>query len=345
MLYLKPARGLCNRLRAIASAVQLCKDSGARLCVVWGNDAGMTEKFAAVMQMPTEGEFSLVQEDDAAFPELDRAFSPKHDNFHEYMRSADEKGFSTALADIVAKCADSDYYIHTCMRFYGKTDYGWFRPRLDMVKIADEFERQIGGPYIGLHIRRTDNIKSSIYSPLYLFEETIRREISENEDARFFLATDDDDARKRLCALYGERIFTRHGQAARYDDRGLEDSMVDFILLSRSRKIFGSYWSSYSIVASEVGGVPVVRLKETDHDKIEQAYHDMLIGVMRKNAKLQEALNYCRADLEKARRDCGGMLIAWPVRKARGGVRCLRENGIKYTLKHAIAKVMFRNVN
>ena len=39
------------------------------------------------------------------------------------------------------------------------------------------------------------------------------------------------------------------------------------------------------------------------------------------------------------------MAVMWPVRKVWGGVRCLRENGIKYTLKHAIAKVMFRDVN
>ncbi len=35
-----------------------------------------------------------------------------------------------------------------------------------------------------------------------------------------------------------------------------------------------------------------------------------------------------------------GMFITWPARKAWGGVKCLRENGFKYTVKHAIGKVM-----
>ena len=34
-----------------------------------------------------------------------------------------------------------------------------------------------------------------------------------------------------------------------------------------------------------------------------------------------------------------GMSITWPERKALGGIKCLRENGVKYTLKHAIGKV------
>ena len=35
-----------------------------------------------------------------------------------------------------------------------------------------------------------------------------------------------------------------------------------------------------------------------------------------------------------------GMFVTWPVRKAWGGVKCLRENGVKYTAKHAVGKVL-----
>lgn len=35
-----------------------------------------------------------------------------------------------------------------------------------------------------------------------------------------------------------------------------------------------------------------------------------------------------------------GMFITWPARKAWGGVKCLRENGLKYTVKHAVGKVL-----
>jgi hypothetical protein len=35
-----------------------------------------------------------------------------------------------------------------------------------------------------------------------------------------------------------------------------------------------------------------------------------------------------------------GMAVTWPARKAWGGVKCLRENGLKYTVKHAAGKVL-----
>ena len=35
-----------------------------------------------------------------------------------------------------------------------------------------------------------------------------------------------------------------------------------------------------------------------------------------------------------------GMAVTWPARKAWGGVKCLRENGLKYTVKHAVGKVL-----
>ena len=35
-----------------------------------------------------------------------------------------------------------------------------------------------------------------------------------------------------------------------------------------------------------------------------------------------------------------GMFVTWPVRKAWGGVKCLRENGMKYTAKHAAGKAL-----
>lgn len=35
-----------------------------------------------------------------------------------------------------------------------------------------------------------------------------------------------------------------------------------------------------------------------------------------------------------------GMFVTWPARKVYGGIKCLRENGVKYTVKHAAGKVL-----
>ncbi len=46
------------------------------------------------------------------------------------------------------------------------------------------------------------------------------------------------------------------------------------------------------------------------------------------------------AELHRSEAYCLGMFLTWPARKAWGGVKCLRDNGVKYTLKHAVGKVL-----
>ena len=66
-------------------------------------------------------------------------------------------------------------------------------------------------------------------------------------------------------------------------------------------------------------------------------------------SKVAAELEKTRRALKIAERECCnlksslayrvGMVVTWPARKAWGGVKCLRVNGVKYTLKHAIGKV------
>ena len=35
-----------------------------------------------------------------------------------------------------------------------------------------------------------------------------------------------------------------------------------------------------------------------------------------------------------------GMFLTWPLRKGWGGIKCLRENGFTYAIKHAVGKVL-----
>ena len=259
---------------------------------------------------------------------------------------------------ILSKQRDEDSYIETCYHFYKKANYRWFRPNPELAAAVDAVQKRIGGPYIGVHIRRTDNIKSCVYSPLHLFEKAIREEMEKNGNARFFLATDDKSAKTRLTAMFGPVIFTRNDIAERYAKGGLADAVVDFILLSRASKLYGSYWSSFSDVAAEISGIPFVCVRETDPERIIANYHAMLANSAKAfNAKVAELSKEKKASLrlestvavqEKQIRNLKdevnrlktseayriGMFVTWPARKAWDGVRRLRENGFKYTVKH-----------
>ena len=74
--------------------------------------------------------------------------------------------------------------------------------------------------------------------------------------------------------------------------------------------------------------------------------------VMRQSRRLatKAELEKTKRALRIAERECSelksslayrvGMVVTWPVRKMWGGVRCLRENGVKYTFMHATGKVL-----
>lgn len=66
--------------------------------------------------------------------------------------------------------------------------------------------------------------------------------------------------------------------------------------------------------------------------------------------KAEGAMVQLKKDCMKARSEAAalkkafayrvGTVVTWPARKAWGGIRCLRENGLKYTAKHVIGKVL-----
>ena len=59
-------------------------------------------------------------------------------------------------------------------------------------------------------------------------------------------------------------------------------------------------------------------------------------------ASLKRRLSRCQreiSELHKSQAYRVGMVVTWPARKAWGGIKCLRENGIKYTAKHFVGKL------
>ena len=68
--------------------------------------------------------------------------------------------------------------------------------------------------------------------------------------------------------------------------------------------------------------------------KIDSARHQTVADRMR-IAQLQKEV----AALKASESYRVGMLVTWPARKTWGGVKCLRENGLRYTAKHLVGKV------
>lgn len=121
---------------------------------------------------------------------------------------------------------------------------------------VDTLSAQFDQDTVGLHIRRRDNRKSIRHSPTDAFIAAMEDAVANNPETRFFLATDSPAEEARLRRHFGDRILTRRRKLSRLHTSGLQDALVDLILLSRTSRVIGSHWSSFSEVAAEIGRIP-----------------------------------------------------------------------------------------
>lgn len=110
---------------------------------------------------------------------------------------------------------------------------------------------------IGLHIRRGNHWHSLRYSPLSLFVKEMEETIDLHSTATFYLSTDCTRTEKTLRCRFGKRVHCQPGiNRSRSEVRGIQDAVVDLLALSRCKIILGSYFSSFTSVASQWGGNP-----------------------------------------------------------------------------------------
>ena len=140
-------------------------------------------------------------------------------------------------------------------------DISIFRPIKCLRDKIDSFLPK-GKNIYGVHIRRTDNTWSTENSPLELFEDKIVEILKKEPDSLFYVASDDTDVIKRLKKRFGDCILSREKVFSRTSVSGIQDAIVEMWLLSKTKKIFGSYYSSYSEMAAKIGDVMLEILKK-----------------------------------------------------------------------------------
>lgn len=260
--------GLANRMRAILSARQLAKDTGRSLQVIWYLDKGCnieinrlfdTTAFDFDVHMPSAGEYRLKYE----LPRkkncyISALYQRRMLSFLE--NSNDLISQESSLKEIVSS-SSKDVYVAAGTEFYD-FDHELFKWGGVFVPSA-EIVAELGGDMlfdgkktIGVHIRRTDNVASISNSPTEAFINKMNDFLAEDGELRFFLATDDQLTKNAIVDCFGkERIITNGRKATRSTADGMKDAWCDMIRLSQTKLILGSYYSSFSEVASYLGGV------------------------------------------------------------------------------------------
>jgi hypothetical protein len=152
-------------------------------------------------------------------------------------------------------------YLSSCRIFYQNSAqkvFSIFKPITPLQNKIDDISRSFSENTIGVHIRRTDHVRCIISSPFELYVEKMKAEIEQNSNTNFYLASDSTEEKEKLIQLFGNRIITQHAPVLRNTLDGMQGALVELFVLSKTKKILGSPYSTYSLMAADISGIEYV---------------------------------------------------------------------------------------
>lgn len=289
-LLVKPTGGLCNRLRAIDSAIAVANAAQCKLVVIWEKNAELncsyhdlfvspgfelhesvnmarwhfpllpTRKpkswFQRVLYKSGLARFRASEAEPIFFDDLSDAVSdlrPITPDRFSNVSEFDREFYQCVAPLFKAFQTEETVYVASCWRLcpdIGYSENFELKPEIQnrICQITDQFSEET----IGLHIRGTDAQAAKKYCSLEAFQAAVDQEISVNPAAKFFLATDEPKAKSLLLGRYPERIhFLEQEGYARSSNLNIQNALVDLMCLANTKKIFGSYFSTFSQLAAD----------------------------------------------------------------------------------------------
>lgn len=259
-----PIGGLANRFNAITSAIAFCKDYNIKLKVLWFKDKGMGADFHSLFDLSEDVEKLDIEIVDAKWyhyvydrPRKRNFWLPYIFQIFLFERRCYEKDI-VSLGNSFDKILNmltqhNNVYLVHCSSFY-MNNLNDIILKKDIRKRVEEVTSVFSGKkMIGIHVRRTDNIISIKNSPLELFIKEMDKELVSDENTFFYVASDSLEEKNRLIARYKERIITSVEQPQRDTYKGIVDALVELHALSKTEKIYGSSYSTFSNLAAQLG--------------------------------------------------------------------------------------------
>ena len=263
-LVLYPHSGLANRLRGIASARILADYTGRRLLVNW---------------TPSVPECNIAWED--LFVSQLEPYPLPLSTFHDGVNLYDDTGNHDLYWDIPQLLAQNKSDVVALRTFRNFKPKGMqeedfkrlkslFYRSLIPVNAVQRTVNAIQEQYfkdkqvVGIHIRRSDYFSylrqdPKSVAPTELFIKSMLRILKTNPKAMFFLATDDKNEEEIIKSFFRDAVIVHEkGSVSRSTKNGMQDALVDWLLLSRTSRIIGSYRSSFN---EEAGIVHMLRVE------------------------------------------------------------------------------------
>ncbi len=254
LLTVEPTAGLANRLRVIDSAIALSRALGSALQIVWTRTPDLGCRFDELFT-PIRG--VRIAERSWIHSRIVRRLGAVL-RYDPVLTQAAVERLIAARHDFTGLRGARRPFIITCSRFLPAA--GHLAGLTPVPAIAARVGEAAAGftPFtVGVHIRRTDNERSTLRSPTAAFAGAMAALVRDEPRTTFFVATDDPAEEQTLRAAFGDRIVTLRKRLDRANADAIKSALVDLLCLSRTRVVLGSDWSAYSEMAAEVGGIPL----------------------------------------------------------------------------------------
>lgn len=277
MLIIEPCAGLSNRILALATGYHLARKYNHEIKLLWDVDYTVGAKIQDLFELPKDIKIiTMTKAPIHQFPFLKLKSM--------LMRSRYEKQCDISLncADVAENLKDcgSEEALGEIFKTYNRI---YIKAYCELYKIEDKsifsifkisptimhkgckvFD-EIGEQTIGMHIRRTDHAEAIKRSPTELFIKKAEQLFTETDYSNLFLATDDQNIEEKFKKMFGDKIIFYEGKNfTRRNTSGMEDSVVDLLALARCRIIYGSYGSTFSLMASYIGNSELIILEEEE---------------------------------------------------------------------------------
>ncbi|MBS6396762.1 MAG: hypothetical protein KH452_06380 [Clostridiales bacterium] len=243
-------------MRVINSGWRLARERKEKLLVLWNCNTELNCPFESLFRPVTE--FRITSIRSVADPR--KLFYQKTARSYltneEILAHRDQSG---CLEEDYVSSLKSNCYIFTWEQFYPSEDYHLFIPTDTLQKRIDEMTARFGASCVGVHIRRTDNQPAIGKSSTEAFIRSMQKELAEDPDTMFYLATDDMEEEARLREAFPDRILSNQKRCLQRDSvEGMHDALLDLYCLASTRRIIGSYFSSFTDIAADMRGIPKI---------------------------------------------------------------------------------------
>lgn len=260
--------GLGNRLRGLVSAMRLCKLLNRKLLLYWENNqylgCNFNDLFENKFEEITKEELKEIKKKNSfVYRDILEEDFKKYDYVildtwkFVFLPNEIERDFNKTYSSNDGSNIDFEFErIPIGQREKIINNLNELIPTKRIRGIIEDFNVSNNlKDCIGLHIRRGDNKFTVDGREKVSSDELFIEKIKSMPNERFLLCTDGIEIENKLKELFKERIIVYpKGNRKRSKSESVQEALIDMILLSKTKKIFGSYLSTFTELAWWLSG-------------------------------------------------------------------------------------------